>query len=178
MENIKQIAEKLGLTPLALADGTGPDLPGTLQAIFVKLGEITMSLDALRSFLKLHDAPDLDAVTGKIKGMVPAAEKTALETKLAGIEAEKAVAQAFADRKLVEAQRPWAIAYATKDILAFTDFAARQPEVAPKSAAEVLAGTPPADTKPVALTDDEQMIYRKLGLTDAQVAAIQTQKKG
>ena len=91
-EYVKQLAERLGI-PLALSDGQ-PDEKATAGLIQGKLDEMTTAKTSMDAFLQLHDAKDLETVTGKIKGMVPAAELTALNDRLAGIEAEKAVAEA------------------------------------------------------------------------------------
>jgi phage I-like protein len=175
-ENLKQIAEKLGLSIVALADG-GMDVKTMLKQCLEKLEEMLNGLYGMKSFLALHDAKDLDAVTGKIKGMVPAAELTALNDRLAGIEAEKAVQKAFSDRKLVEAQRGWAMAYAKKDLQAFSDFVAAAPAVAPASAATVPV-VPDGKAAPelVVLSDDELKVYRKAGMTDKDIEQIKADK--
>jgi phage I-like protein len=179
-EELKQIADKLGLGLVALADG-GMDCKTMLSQCLQKLEEMTGSIANTKSFLALHDAPDLDAVTGKIKGMVPAAELTALNDRLAGIEAEKAVGQAFAERKLVEAQRAWAVGYAKKDLKAFNDFIAAAPVVAPAPASAVpVAGEGKQET--VALSDDELKIFRRAGLSEKDIEQIKAdrakEKKG
>jgi phage I-like protein len=177
MESLKRIAELLGVAVVALADGKGPDETATMAAIEEKLKDLLTGQAAVGEFLKLHDAKDLDTVTGKIKGMVPAADLTALNDRLAGIEADKAVAKAFADRKLVEAQRAWALAYARKDLQAFADFVTAAPVVAPgpAAAAGVVANAP---SQPVALTDDELKVYRNLGLSDDAIEQIRKDRQG
>lgn len=163
----------LGIAALADEAKTDGLIIETVQAMIAH-GE------TLKAFLALHDARDLDAVTGKIKGMVPASELTALNDRLATIEAEKAVTKAFADRKLVEAQRAWALAYAKKDIQAFTDFVAAAPVVAPTAAGATGVKTDgdKGTSKTVALTDDETKVYRLMGLDAEQIEAIRKEKAG
>jgi phage I-like protein len=177
--DLKKLAEALGVTVVALADGKGLDEVATQAAVEAEIIRL-LGLKAERTaFLTLHESPDLDAVTGKIKGMVPAAELTALNDRLAGIEAEKAVAKAFADRKLVEAQRGWALAYARKDQQAFADFVAAAPEVAPATAAGAGVNVQgAAEGKALALTDVETKTFRRMGLSDKDIEAIKQDRKG
>lgn len=176
--DLKKLAELLGVSLVVLADGKGIDEKATEAAVTAEIARLQGQGAAQAAFLNLHDAKDLDAVTGKIRGMVPAAELAALNDRLAGIEAEKAVVKAFADRKLVEAQRAWALDYARKDLKAFADFVAAAPVVAPASASVVgvkIGGA--GDGKALILTDDETKIYRKMGLSDADIEAIRKDRK-
>jgi phage I-like protein len=153
---IQELAKRLEVAPLALADGN-PDVKGTLAGIMSKVEEMMQALYNLRAFLTLHDAPSLDGVTAKIKS---AAEAVALH------DAEKAVAQAFADGKLVEAQRGWALGFAKTTPQAFADFAATAPRVAP-------AAVPPLKEEPtngtLALSDAQKKILKNSGLTPEDV---------
>lgn len=151
MEHLKAVAAALGIEPLALADDKGPDEPGTLAAVTGRIAELRRAAEERAAFLKLHDAADLGAMTGKIRGMVPAAELTALNDRLALIDAEKAVAAAFADRKLVEAQRGWALDYARTNPAQFAAFVAGAPQIAPPATPVALADSA---GDPLALTDD------------------------
>jgi hypothetical protein len=77
---------------------------------------------------------------------------TALNDRLALIDAQAAVQAAFADRKLTEAQREWALGYAKDNPTGFAAFVAKAPQSVP-------AGAPPVDLKDtaddtLALTDD------------------------
>jgi len=167
-QNMDKLLKLLGL--VALADDAAND-----AAIEARVAELLARETAAKAFLALHDAPDLDAVTGRIKGMVPAAELTALNDRLAGIEADKAVARAFADGKLVEAQREWALGYAKTSPQAFADFAAKAPKIAPEPAAAVKVADPAAPAV-VALSDNEVAIFRRTGLTDEQIEAIRVER--
>ncbi len=169
-----------GLPPLVASDDDEPDAEGTtenhkpekkeMENLLKLLGIAALADEAKTealvletvqglvdartardAFLALHDAKTLDDVTGKIKGMVPAADKLALETRLAKIEAEKAVVQAFTDQKLVESQREWALKYAAENPAGFAEFIAKTSKVAPGPASTV----PLADTNTtVPLTDE------------------------
>lgn len=157
MTEIQDIAQKLEVAPLALADGN-PDVKGTLAAIMAKVSEMMDAIYGLRSFLALNDCASLDAVTAKIAAA--AAEKAEVEKKLALHDAEKAVAQAFADRKLVEAQRTWATDFATSQPQAFADFVANAPAVVP-------AAVPPLKEEPakeLALNDAQRRILKNSGI--------------
>lgn len=158
-EHLKKLAEALGL-PAAFDDADERADEKAAQLIREK---VEADRKAVSDFLALHDCKTLDDVTGKLKGMVPAEEKAALEAKLAAIEAEKAVAQAFADGKLVEAQREWATDYAKKNLDAFRAFCDKQPKVAPGPASEFSEKPAPKDAK--AFDDDELAIMSKLGLS-------------
>lgn len=150
MENLAKVADALGMKVLALADGK-EDEAGTLAAVLTRVAELTAGAKAVTEFLTLHDSADLGAVTGKIKGMVPATELVALNDRLALIDAEKAVSAAFADRKLTEAQRDWAMGYAKDNPTGFAAFVAKAPVAVPSGALPVdLKDT--ADT--LALTDE------------------------
>ena len=177
-EHLKKIAAMLGVTVVALADGK-EDEKGTAEAVLGKIKELTAAGKAQTEFLALHDCKSHDELTLKIKGMVPAAEKAELEDKLAGSEAEKAVAKAFADGKLIEAQREWAVALAKKDLKAFSDYAEKAPVIAPGPAATVPTGDAPKadDKQPKVFTDEEKAIFKALSLTDEQIKKIQEEKK-
>lgn len=150
MSHLTAIAEAVGV-PLALADGK-PDEAATLAAVQAKVAEMKGAAAAVADFLKLHDSPDLGAVTGKIKGMVPQAELTALTDRLALIDAEKAVAAAFTARKLTEAQREWAMGYAKANPTGFAAFVEKAPVSAPAPASEIHLADTPSDS--LALTDE------------------------
>ena len=155
MEHLTTVAEALGLSPLALDDGK-PDEAGTTAAITARIAELLTVQTTQSEFLALHDAPDLDTITGKIRGMVPAAELTALNDRLALIDAEKAVAAAFTARKLVEAQRSWALDYAAKSPDGFAAYVASTGTVAPPAPGTVaLADTAKPKTELVAMSDEE-----------------------
>lgn len=180
-EHLKKIATMLGVTVVALADGK-EDEKATAEAVVAKLNGQTAALLAAQAatadLLKLHDCKTTDELTLKIKGMVPAAEKAALEQRLAKIEAEKAVAKAFTDGKLIEAQREWATKLAEKDLAAFTDFAAKAPKIVPGLVDPALLGNPSKSTDGSAksFTDAELKVFEKLNLSAAQIENIKKEK--
>ena len=164
-EHLRKLAESLGIA-VPFADGA-PDEAATAKAIADRIGGDTAKAAAADAFLKAHNAKTFDDMEGQIKGMVPASEKAELEKKLAAIEAEKAVAKAFDDGKLVEAQRAWALEYAAKDPKAFADFVAAAPKAAPLPASQVAAGTPPKSDdagKTIAFSDADKEILRRMGV--------------
>ena len=158
MAVLQDISKLLGLELVKLADGTETiDEVSSFDLIKAKLMELLTAMEEMKECKKLHDVPDLNALTLKIKGLVPATELLALTDKLATIDAEKAVLKAFSDKKLVEAQRAWALKYAKESPQAFSDFMAVAPAIAPAPASEVTAtvaeSTKPEE-KPEALSDD------------------------
>lgn len=171
-EHLKKIAETLGVAVVALADGK-PDEKSTADAIAAKCAETKTRAESVTAFLALHDAKNLDEMTLKIQGMVPAAEKTELLGRLAKIEAEKAVTKAFSDGKLIEVQRKWAVEYASRDLAAFADFIAAAPKVAPGPAPVVTAQSVAA---PMAFSDAEVKIFKLSGLSDKQIEEMKAKK--
>ena len=165
-EHLKAIAGQLGITLVLSDDGT-PDETATAAAIGKRIGEMADLEKKTKSFLDGRHAVTFDDVNGQIAGMVPAAEKAELEAKLAGIEAEKAVAKAFNDGKLVENQRQWAMDYATRDLVAFNSFVASAPKVAPGPAGGIDPGKPSrsGDGDPVTFDDNALKIFRECGIT-------------
>lgn len=182
-EYLKKIAAALGVTVVALADGK-EDEKATADAVIAKLGEIQAAQTAAQAekgavseLLKLHDCETVEALGVKIAGMVPAGDKAALEAKIAKIEADKAVAKAFADGKLVEAQREWALKLAEKDLAAFNDFAAKAPKVVPGKLDQKDLGNPPKGIDDAQSFTDEQMtVFKRLNLTDDQIKKIKEGK--
>lgn len=183
-EHLKKIATLLGVTVVALADGK-EDEKGTAEAVAAKLTGLQAAQTAAQAekaavadLLKLHDCQTVEALGVKIAGMVPAVEKAELEKRLAKIEAEKAVAKAFSDGKLIEAQREWAVKLAEKDLAAFNDYAAKTPKIVPGPIDQTLAGNPPKSTDGDAkgFTDDELKIFKNVGLSDEQVAKMKEGK--
>jgi phage I-like protein len=182
-EHLKKIAELLGVAVVALADGK-EDEKATAEAVKAKLGEMQAAQTAAQAekaavaeLLQLHDCKTVEALGVKIAGMVPSGDKAALEMKLAKIEAEKAVAKAFTDGKLVEAQREWAVKLAEKDLAAFNDFAAKAPKVTPGKLDPKDLGNPPRSSDGAqAFTDAEMQVFKTLNLTDEQIEKIKKEK--
>lgn len=162
VHEMDELLKELGLVVLADDDANTKAATEKIKALMETEGKLT-------SFLKLHDSLDLDAVTGKIKGMVPAGELTALNDRLAGIEAEKAVSAAMENGKIVTAQKEWALDYAKSNLKAFNDFVDKAPKVAPGSAdgTDVNASGSNGE-KQVALTDDDKAACAALGLDESE----------
>ncbi len=140
MEKIKEIAEALGVSVIELADKQMDEVK-TVEAINAKIVEFKEAVATLSKekteLLTLHEVADFGALTLKIKGLVPASDLAVLTDKLATIDAEKSVAKAFSDKKLVEAQREWAMSYAKTSPEGFKAFCEKCPAVAPAPAKEV-----------------------------------------
>lgn len=163
-EHIKALAAALGVKVVTLDDGT-EDEKATVEAINSKIAELSDNAKKASEFLALHGAKTFDDVTGKIAGMVPAAEKAELEAKLASMNAEKTVAQALNDGKLVEAQKTWALDYATKNPQGFSDFIAAAPKVAPGPASTVNGSKPPKTDSAETFSDADLAIAARMGVT-------------
>lgn len=175
-EHLKRIATMLGVEVVALADGK-EDEKATALAVEAKFKALSDEGKGLQELLALHDCKTAEELTLKIKGMVPVAEKQALEAKLAGIEAEKAVARAFSDGKLIEAQREWAITLAKKDLKAFTDYTEKAPKIAPGPASQVPAANPPKAEDKVEFSDNQMKIFNQLGLSSEEVQTLKKEAK-
>ena len=179
MENLQPVIEKLGVEVVALADGQ-PDVKSTLDRVCEKLDAILGSAQNTQQFLSLHDAKSLDEVTAKIGQMVPAEEKLALEAKLVGIEAEKAVQQVLSDGKICEAQRVQAMKFASRDLQAFTEFYAVAPRLVPGSSpvGDVAGQQSAQATKTVALSDAEKAVFKRCGLSETDIEDIKKSREG
>lgn len=172
-EHLKKIAEALGVA-VAFDDKDGG--AAFAEAAAGKARELRQAADAAAAFLALHGAKTFDDVTGKIKGMVPASEKAALEERLAKAEAEKLVAKAFDDGKLVEAQREWALGYAARDAKSFSDFVEKAPKVAPEKD-PVHGADKPGEKEGTQLSDEELKVLKACGVTDEQIKKYTSEKK-
>ena len=164
-EILKKIADALGIA-IPFADGA-PDEQALAAQVLTRLEELKAAKAEADAFLQTRNARTFNDVTGQIAGMVPASEKAELADKLAAIEAEKAVAKAFDDGKLVEAQREWALSYAKENPAAFADFIKTAPKAAPAPASTVNAGKPPKsdDAGKVTFSDSDLGILARLGVT-------------
>lgn len=85
----------------------------------------------------------------------------AIETRLAGDTATRAVDAAMAAGKVVPATRDWALAYASKDLAGFEGFVKTAPAVVKPGTAQ--AGQPPAADGE--LGEEELAVCSRLGLT-------------
>ena len=93
--------------------------------------------------------------------------------------------QALTDGKLVEAQREWALKFATADLAAFAEFAEKAPVVAPgtlpagaegKGSKMDDAGGGGGEVKE--LSDVELEIARRTGLSDEQIEEMKYEAAG
>lgn len=170
-EHLKRLAELLGIA-VTFADGE-PDEEALAKAIADRIQSDGAKTAAADAFLKAHNAQTFDDMEGQLKGMVPASEKAELEKKLAAIEAEKAVAKAFDDGKLVEPQREWALAYAAKDPQAFADFIKNAPKIVPVPASQTnIGGKPPKSGdagEPTAFSDADKAILKRMGINPEDI---------
>jgi phage I-like protein len=140
-----------------------------LQSIAVALGLAPLAL----SDGKPDESATAAAILAKIGENATTAK--ALADKLALHDAAELVGKAFADGKLIEAQREWAMKFAANNPQAFADFAANQPKVCPGPAAAAAVKQDKAE--PLALTDDERMILKNSGI-DPEQYLTELKKKG
>jgi phage I-like protein len=95
----------------------------------------------------------------------------ALQAEIARRDAEAAVTEAMAARKISPGLRDWALAYAARDLEGFKAFAAAAPEIVPsgetKPAAHAVAG--------VTLTEADRIAARLVGMTEEAFAKAKIQ---
>jgi len=101
------------------------------KAIIEKLTALIDDSVKSQEFLKLHGAETFEALTEKIKTMIPSEEKTKLEKELIKRNAEKSVTLAMSEGKVTEALKPWAINFAGKDLAGFMAWCAGAPKIVP-----------------------------------------------
>lgn len=167
-QSITALASALGVA-VQFSDGK-EDEAATVAKITEKIEAMKAATGKADAFLQGQNAKTFDDVNGKIAGMVPASELEAAKAELAKFKSTEAVAKAFADGKLVEAQRKWAEEYAASNPQAFADFVASAPVVVPGPAANVPTGNPPKqDDKPVEFDDNAKKILFNCGLTPEDV---------
>lgn len=135
MEFFKQLFAKLGL-----ADGA--DASAVMTAIDTlsakaKEGKPVVAKDVIEA-LGLKEGDDVSTVVASInalkqqpKGMVNRQEFDAVVAKLAGRDADDAVAAALAAGKITPDQKSWADDYARRDLAGFNTFVAKAPVVIP-----------------------------------------------
>lgn len=162
----------LGLA-IAFADKTDEDKS---KAVFDEVTKLLNGRKDVEAFLKLHDVDSLDKVTGKIQGMVPAADKLKLEDALKQRDAEAAVAVAMTDGKVTEAAKPWAIGFAKKDLEAFKDWCKGAPKVVPDNKDTDQGQGGGSKPKVKSFSDAEKKILRNMGFTDKDIE--DEEKKG
>lgn len=130
------------------------------------------TLAAAEKLLADHGCATFAELDGHIHALVPAERLEEAKRELSGIRAERLVAQAFAEGRLVEAQRAWATDYATREPEAFADYLKSIPEnTYPTSAAQFSDCAAPKCRKGGrdAYSEQEIAIMRKLGLSDEDI---------
>jgi phage I-like protein len=166
-ETIKKLATSLGVAVAFADDGTTEDEAKTAQAIEAKLAELQTAKQTADAFLQGQNANTFDDVAGKIAGMKSAEDYAKIESELATLKAGGLVAKAFADGKLVEAQRKWAEDYAARNPEGFKAFCDNAPKVTPGPAATIPTGKPAAqEDKPQTFTDEDKKILAACGMTE------------
>lgn len=172
MDPLRQIAAVFNVPAPETSDGE----PAFIAALLETCRTFAATAAQAETFLRENNCPDFDSMMVKIKGMIPAETHAELTEKLRQYEAEKAVEQAFADRKLTEVQRPWALRYAQENLTAFSDFIAKSPAIVPGGAGSLNLGskiTHASDT--LSLSDIQVRLLRASGANETQIERI---KKG
>jgi len=160
---MEKLLALLGLA-VSFADKTDDDKS---KAIVTEVEKLLTGKSNVEAFLKLHDVDSLDKVTGKIQGMVPAADKLKLEDALKERDAVAAVTVAMTDGKVTEAAKLWAIGFAKKDLAAFSDWCKGAPKVVPDNQDTEQRRTPETEVK--AFSDSEKKVLRNMGLSDEDI---------
>lgn len=155
--DMRQIIELLGLS-----DIPEDERPAALSA---KVGELATTASQLGDFLQLHDAKSLEEVTLRLQGLVPAEEKTRLESELRSRDANDAVRLALSEGKLTEAKKDWALRFASRDLQAFNELMQDAPRLVPDNqglserpapaATELFGGEAAEVLSMIGLSDDE-----------------------
>lgn len=167
---MEKLLALLGLA-VAFADKTDDD---KAKAIVAEVEKLLTAKTGVDGFLKLHDAKTLDEVTGKIQGMVPAADKLKLEDALKQRDAEAAVAVAMTDGKVTEAFKPWAIDFAKRDLKAFADWSKAAPKLVPDNKGTEQANNQNLNVK--SFSDAQKKILKNMGLTDEEINKTEKEK--
>ena len=142
------------------------------SAVSSRIGELVKMDGEAKAFLQLHDGKTFEELTGKIKSMVPATEKTRLESELVKRDADAAVTLALTDCKVSEAMKPWALKFATNDLAGFSDWCKGAPKIVPDGKGTEQAAGKTDEVK--SFSDAEVKILKAVGLTDEK---IKTMKK-
>lgn len=160
----------LGLA-VAFADKADED---KTKAIFGEVEKLLKGKTDVEEFLKLHDSDSLDKITGKIQGMVPAADKLKLEDALKERDAVSAVTVAMTDGKVTEAAKPWAIDFAKREPKAFSDWCIGAPRVVPDNKGTEQRQAAATEIK--TFSDTEKKVLRNMGLTDEDINKLEKDK--
>lgn len=171
METLRKIADALGMSNAVPTEGA-VDESTFIDSFLEQCRTMRSRVEEADAFLKLHECPDFDSLTLKIKGMISPEKLASLSDKVQDYEAEEAVARAFADGKLTEAQRPWALAYAKKNLAAFSDFIATSPVIAPGPADRLPLFDGGVKHQSIALGEAELRILRASGANEQQIERI------
>lgn len=176
--NLKTIGTLLGLS----SDLDGEALEGAIRDRVTPMLQINNAakelLDQLRGPLALSADADLNAVTGKVLGLVTAAAEgtaaktrlTALETEVSSMKRTTIIDRAKAEGKLTNAQLPWAEKQTPEALEAFL---AAAPVVVDLEDHSDPTKLPKPD--PTQLSDTDRDVAKLLGLSDEDFLAA---KKG
>ncbi|MGN1046276.1 MAG: phage protease [Candidatus Cryptobacteroides sp.] len=177
-QTLKKLAGILGLE-LSFSDDMeengektpmeGGNLAEAIKAIEAKIEELMRLKEKAEAIMKQNEVASLDDLAGKIAGMVPASEKAELQGRIDAILAEKAVEKAFADGKLIEAQRAWAMEYAAKEPKAFAAFVEKSPKVVPLSDTPCGGKKEQSKEKTMGFSEDDMEILRKFGVSPEDI---------
>jgi phage I-like protein len=173
MENLKKVAEKLGMT-LALADEMPEDAKeASLMSVMAKLDELMKQIETLKGLMKAEEVETVEALGDKMKK--DKEEKLAMSDTVQSMKAEKLVLSALDSGKISKAQEAWAMGYAKNSLESFSDFLSSAPVVVPGSAPKVDQIT---KDETIQLSDIEAEVFKNMGLKSDVIEQIKKQKKG
>jgi len=170
------MAKRLGLGTEAGADVVFKSMADCLDAVDETAQALGLSGPTKPAFLAAHAKELLAAKEGQARTAGPDPTKFvpieqfravndrlgAIETRLAGDTATRAVDAAMAAGKVIPATKDWALAYASKDLAGFEAFAKTAPAIV-KPGRQAPAGQPPvADGE---LGEEELAVCSRLGLS-------------
>ena len=168
------MARSLGLPPTATIDAIEGCVAGTMDSIAETAKVLGLAEAPLPEALAAHAREALSTRQSQTAGPDPARfvpieqfravndRLGAIETRLAGDTATRAVDAAMAAGKVIPATKDWALAYASKDLAGFEAFAKTAPVIV-KPGRQAPAGQPPvADGE---LDEAALAVCSRLGLT-------------
>lgn len=168
------MARSLGLPPTATIDAIEGCVAGTMNSIAETAKVLGLAEAPLPEALAAHAREALSTRQTQAAGPDPTKyvpmeqfravndRLGAIETRLAGDTATRAVDAAMAAGKVIPATKDWALAYASKDLAGFEAFAKTAPAIV-KPGRQASAGQPPAADGE--LGEEELAVCSRLGLT-------------
>ena len=167
---MEELIERLPYILNMPVTSTPEELLAEVQKVMDAIKAQTASAEAMRAEI---EQLKLDAAIPDPAQWVPLAQHKAVADQLAALQSAQAeaAAQAAVDAaqsagKVAPALRDWALGYARADLAGFEAFAAASPVLAGDLAAQ--GRKPAADA---ALTDEDRIACKLLGLSEAQFAA-------